>query len=167
MQMVFQDPAESLNSRMSVGQIISEPLEVQGIGNKVTRREMVGKLLERVGMPSSAAQRFSFEFSGGQRQRIALARAILNNPRVLLLDEATSALDTESEYQVQLALQELMKNRTTVVIAHRLSTILHADQIAVLDEGRVIATGTHNSLLKECELYARLAELQFSDSATD
>lgn len=105
--------------------------------------------------------------SGGQKQRIALARAILNNPRVLLLDEATSALDTESEYQVQLALQELMKDRTTVVIAHRLSTILHADKIAVLDEGRVIATGTHNSLLKECELYARLAELQFSDSATD
>jgi ATP-binding cassette subfamily B protein len=101
--------------------------------------------------------------SGGQRQRIALARAILNDPKILLLDEATSALDTESEYQVQLALQELMKNRTTVIIAHRLSTILHADNIAVLDEGQLIATGTHDQLLAECELYARLASLQFRE----
>ncbi|MEH6568075.1 MAG: ABC transporter transmembrane domain-containing protein [Halioglobus sp.] len=101
--------------------------------------------------------------SGGQRQRIALARAILNNPKILLLDEATSALDTESEYQVQLALEELMKNRTTVVIAHRLSTILHADKIAVLNEGRIVATGTHEALLKSSELYARLASLQFRE----
>jgi ATP-binding cassette subfamily B protein len=101
--------------------------------------------------------------SGGQRQRIALARAILNDPDILLLDEATSALDTESEYQVQLALQELMHNRTTVIIAHRLSTILHADNIAVLDQGKLVATGTHDSLLKSSELYARLASLQFRD----
>jgi ATP-binding cassette subfamily B protein len=102
--------------------------------------------------------------SGGQRQRIAIARAILNNPNILLLDEATSALDTESEYQVQLALQELMHNRTTVIIAHRLSTILHADSIAVLDQGKVIATGTHESLLVDCPLYQRLAELQFREA---
>jgi len=103
--------------------------------------------------------------SGGQRQRIALARAILNDPDILLLDEATSALDTESEHQVQLALQELMQNRTTVIIAHRLSTILHADTIAVLDEGRLVATGTHEQLLRECALYARLASLQFREPA--
>tara|TARA_R110002073_G_scaffold46764_1_gene127355 strand:- start:557 stop:2377 length:1821 start_codon:yes stop_codon:yes gene_type:complete len=101
--------------------------------------------------------------SGGQRQRIALARAILNDPKLLLLDEATSALDTESEYQVQLALQELMRDRTTVIIAHRLSTILHADNIAVLDHGELIATGTHESLLLSCPLYARLASLQFRE----
>jgi ATP-binding cassette subfamily B protein len=105
--------------------------------------------------------------SGGQRQRIALARAILNDPGVLLLDEATSALDTESEYQVQLALQKLMQDRTTVIIAHRLSTILHADKIAVLDGGRLVATGTHAELLRSSELYARLASLQFSDSEED
>ncbi len=101
--------------------------------------------------------------SGGQRQRIALARAILNDPRILLLDEATSALDTESEYQVQLALQELMRDRTTVIIAHRLSTILHADRIAVLDHGRLVASGKHSELLRSSELYARLASLQFRD----
>ncbi|MDX1732714.1 MAG: ABC transporter transmembrane domain-containing protein [Halioglobus sp.] len=101
--------------------------------------------------------------SGGQRQRIAIARAILNDPKILLLDEATSALDTESEHQVQLALQELMQHRTTVIIAHRLSTILHADRIAVLDKGRMIASGTHEQLLRECELYQRLARLQFRE----
>ncbi len=101
--------------------------------------------------------------SGGQRQRIALARAFLNDPDILLLDEATSALDTQSEYEVQQALEKLMQGRTTVIIAHRLSTILHADTIAVLEEGRLIATGTHQSLLQSCELYARLARLQFRE----
>jgi ATP-binding cassette subfamily B protein len=105
--------------------------------------------------------------SGGQRQRIALARAILNNPEILLLDEATSALDTESEYQVQQALHELMKNRTTIIIAHRLSTILHADKIAVMDQGQLVATGTHEELMQSCELYQRLASLQFRDTDAD
>jgi len=101
--------------------------------------------------------------SGGQRQRIAIARAILNNPRILLLDEATSALDTQSEHQVQLALQRLMENRTTVIIAHRLSTILHADRIAVMDQGKLVDIGTHEELLSRCPLYAKLAELQFNE----
>ena len=105
--------------------------------------------------------------SGGQRQRIALARAILNDPEILLLDEATSALDTESEHQVQQALLELMKNRTTVIIAHRLSTILHADTIAVLDKGRLVAAGTHDELMTTCELYQRLASLQFREPAQE
>lgn len=101
--------------------------------------------------------------SGGQRQRIALARAILNDPRILLLDEATSALDTESEHHVQKALEELMRGRTTVIIAHRLSTILHADKIAVMDHGTVVACGSHEELLKTNALYGRLARLQFRD----
>jgi len=99
--------------------------------------------------------------SGGQKQRIAIARAILKNPRLLLLDEATSALDTHSEQQVQLALDKLMENRTTLIIAHRLSTILHADQIIVMDHGKAVATGTHRQLLKDSELYGRLAKIQF------
>ncbi len=100
--------------------------------------------------------------SGGQKQRLAIARAILKDPRILLLDEATSALDAESEKKVQLALDELMKNRTTIIIAHRLATILHVDKIAVLDEGRVVATGTHKELIESNPLYKRLAELQFA-----
>ena len=103
--------------------------------------------------------------SGGQRQRIALARAMLTDPKILLLDEATSALDAESEYHVQQAIAELMRERTTVIIAHRLATIRDADCIAVLDQGRVVATGTHDELLSRSELYARLARLQFRDEA--
>ncbi|HGS5163357.1 TPA: ABC transporter ATP-binding protein/permease [Vibrio harveyi] len=99
--------------------------------------------------------------SGGQKQRIAIARAILNDPKILLLDEATSALDSESEHHVQQALEALMKDRTTLIIAHRLSTIQHADKIAVLDGGELIDIGNHQSLMQSCELYQRLVALQF------
>ncbi|OMH32814.1 ABC transporter transmembrane domain-containing protein [Motiliproteus sp. MSK22-1] len=103
--------------------------------------------------------------SGGQRQRIAIARAILKDPKILLLDEATSALDSESELQVQKALEKLMHNRTTVIIAHRLSTILNADEIVVLDQGRMVARGDHSSLMDSSDLYRRLAKLQFDAGA--
>ena len=100
--------------------------------------------------------------SGGQRQRIAIARAILRNPRLLLLDEATSALDAQSEAAVQNALENLMKNRTSLVIAHRLATVVQADRILLMDRGRIQAIGKHETLLVESALYRNLAELQFS-----
>ncbi len=104
--------------------------------------------------------------SGGQRQRISIARALLRNTPILLLDEATSALDAESEKLVQDALDHLMRDRTTIVIAHRLATVRSADRIIVMDEGRIVEQGDHDSLILKNGLYARLAELQFSSAET-
>lgn len=100
------------------------------------------------------------KLSGGQRQRLSIARAILQNPPILILDEATSALDTESEKLVQEALTNLMKNRTSIVIAHRLSTIQHADEILVLQKGRIVERGTHEELSQTSGLYAKLTQMQ-------
>jgi len=101
--------------------------------------------------------------SGGQRQRVAIARAILKDPPILLLDEATSSLDAESERLVQMALEGLMKDRTTLVIAHRLATVKKVDRIVVIDGGRIVAIGNHEQLMQSSELYAKLAKLQFGD----
>ena len=105
--------------------------------------------------------------SGGQKQRMALARAILKDPPILLLDEATSSLDAENERAVQVALEGLMENRTTIIIAHRLATVLKADRIVVMDYGRIVDVGRHEEIVRRTPLYARLAELQFGEGYED
>jgi ATP-binding cassette subfamily B protein/subfamily B ATP-binding cassette protein MsbA len=103
--------------------------------------------------------------SGGQRQRLAIARALLADPRILILDEATSNLDSESERLIQQSLERLMRGRTTLVIAHRLSTIVRADQIVVLEQGRIVAKGTHRDLLADSPRYRQMVELQMTTAS--
>ena len=100
------------------------------------------------------------KISGGQKQRLSIARAVLKNPPIMILDEATSALDTESERLVQDALENMMKNRTSIVIAHRLSTIQNADVIVVMQKGEIAEQGTHNELLEKNGVYKKLVEMQ-------
>ncbi|MDB4218539.1 ATP-binding cassette domain-containing protein, partial [Planktomarina temperata] len=117
----------------------------------------------RTGYDAQVGER-GVKLSGGQRQRVALARVILKDAPILVLDEATSALDGESEALVQKAFEALSKHRTTLVVAHRLATVKNADRILVMDQGQIIAQGTHASLVAEGGLYARLAKLQFSQT---
>ncbi len=136
--------------------------EVRAAAEAAYATEFLDKLPD--GFASYLGER-GVRLSGGQRQRIAIARAILRDPAVLLLDEATSALDAESERMVQQALERLMVGRTTLIIAHRLATVLKADRIAVMHDGRIVATGQHAQLIAQGGLYARLAALQFGDAA--
>jgi ATP-binding cassette subfamily B protein len=166
MALVAQQPAlfsADVMHNIRYGKPDASEREVIAAATAAHAHDFIMKLPE--GYRSDLGER-GVRLSGGQRQRIAIARAILKDPRILLLDEATSALDAESEHQVQLAVQELMRGRTTVIIAHRLSTILHADQIAVLDQGKLVALGDHNSLMSSSPLYQRLAQLQFREQKT-
>jgi subfamily B ATP-binding cassette protein MsbA len=138
--------------------------DIEAAATAANAMEFISRMPQ--GLHSAIGQGGSM-LSGGQRQRIAIARAILKNAPILVLDEATSALDTESERLIQQALQHLMKDRTTLVIAHRLSTIEGADQIAVMDQGRIVERGTHAELLAMQGHYAALHRMQFHQPASD
>ncbi|KQW29292.1 ABC transporter [Rhizobium sp. Root274] len=156
--------ASSIHDNIAFGTPGATRAMVEAAADAAQASEFIGRQVN--GFDTLVGER-GITLSGGQRQRIAIARALLRNAPLLLLDEATSALDAESETLVQKALDGLMRDRTTIVIAHRLATVLKADRILVLDDGRIVEEGTHQSLIQHGGLYAKLARLQFETGGRD
>lgn len=158
-QMVFQDPAGSLNPRMTVRHIISEPLAIHGTGTSASRRKRVAALLDMVGLPSTALEKFPHEFSGGQRQRIGIARALVTGPKLLVLDEPVSALDVSVQSQVLNLLLELQQELKLayLFISHDLSVVRHiSDRVAVMYMGKIVEMADADRLYDHpCHAYTR------------
>lgn len=151
-QMVFQDPVDSLNARHTIGETLEEPFIIHGQGNTRERRDRVQALLDHVGMPKGAAEKYPFEFSGGQRQRIGIARAIALNPQLIVCDEPVSALDVSIQSQVLNLLLDLQNEMglSYIFIAHNLAVVKHiSDRVAVMYLGNIVETAKADDIYRD------------------
>jgi peptide/nickel transport system ATP-binding protein/oligopeptide transport system ATP-binding protein len=152
LQMIFQDPVESLNARHSIGEILEEPLIVHRRGNRAERKKKVAELLDRVGLPAASADRYPFEFSGGQRQRVGIARAIALEPKLIIADEPVSALDVSVQSQVMNLLLELQQEMdlSYLFIAHDLAVVKHiSDRVAVMYLGKIVELADAETIYRD------------------
>ena len=165
MQMVFQDPYASLDPRMTIGDIVGEPIDIHHLAaNKAERREKIITLLERVGLNSEHANRYPHEFSGGQRQRLTIARALVRKPRILILDDSTSAVDTGTDAKIRKSFAEKIPGTTVFIIAQRISSVENADHVIVLDNGRISGYGTPAEMLATNPIYQEVYNSQTKGS---
>lgn len=163
MQIVFQDPYDSMNPNLDIFSIVAEPLRIQGLAR--TREEMEARVARALAdvelVPAEEFMyRYPKELSGGQRQRVAIARALLKDAPMIILDDSFSAVDADTESRILADLRQYAQGRTTIIVSHRVASVQHADQIIVLDDGRIVEQGTHEQLMQAGKLYARLAVQQ-------
>ena len=153
---------DTIEANIRYGNLHASFQEIELAANEAGVSEFVNSLPKRY---DTVVGESGIKLSGGQRQRIAIARALLKNAPILLLDEATSALDNLTEQKIQFSINKLMKNRTSLIIAHRLSTIIDSDLIYVLDNGKIIDSGSHEELINKCDLYSKLNLKESLESA--
>ena len=160
LQLVLQNSRAALDPCFSVYETIAEPIKNLKKCSGEEERKTVEKLMEQMELPQNILSRRSGELSGGQQKRICIARAILKKPKILILDDSTRAVDTATEVEIQKRLREELPHMTRIIIAQRISSVKQADLILVLDDGKLEAAGTHEELMKSCEIYREIAESQ-------
>ena len=162
-QIVFQNPYSSLNPRKKVGEILEEPLIINTSLSSKARKEKVLAMMAKVGLKPEFYDRYPHMFSGGQRQRLSIARVIAVEPNVYIFDDSFSALDFKTDAKLRAVLAKETKNKTVLIVGQRINTIMNADKIIVLNEGKIVGQGTHQELMKDCEVYQEIAASQLSE----